>query len=324
MRIMVLFTLATLCIGACASPPTPALPHERLHAVLYHQHAAEYRALCRQVFSSATERLSAALADPQWSADPTQTTEAGTLPPAVILDIDETVLDNTPLFGRLILDDTDFDLKEWNRWVVRAEAGTVPGAAEFIAAAQAAGVTVFFITNRDARLEGYTRINLARRGIVLDPGTDTLLALGERPEWTADKQSRRAFVAQRYRILLNIGDDLGDFVSVSTLDREGRLKVIHEHASFWGVRWFMLPNPIYGSWLDTILRSGDRTGDLLTRKRAAVIGAPHTSDEEMHRLMQQPIPPFPHQTNDTIIPPAHQPPSEAPQPPAEETNTPSQ
>ncbi len=303
----------SLIFTACASQPAPLRPHDRLHAVLYQQHSAEYQALCLQVFRNATEHLAAALKDPQWSAELSQTGDLNGLPPAVILDIDETVLDNSPYFGQMILNDEEFDLKQWNRWVVSARAGLVPGAGEFIMAAQAAGITVFLVTNRDARLEGYTRLNLQRRGITLDSNLDTVLSLNERPDWTADKQSRRAFIAKTHRILLLIGDDLGDFVSVSRLDKDARRRQILERAAFWGARWFALPNPIYGSWLDTIVREARSAEDLLARKRAAVTATPPISEEEMRKLMEQPLPPFPRQQEgETVIVPSQR--EEAPAP----------
>ncbi len=301
MKLTISILVTSLVFAACASQPLPPKPHDRLHAVLYQQHSAEYRAVCLQVFQSAVEHLAAALQDPQWSAETSQTGDLRSLPPAVILDIDETVLDNSPYFGQMILGDEDFDLKQWNRWVVSARAELIPGAKEFIMAAQAAGITVFLVTNRDARLEGYTRLNLQRLGITLDPNLDTVLSLNERPDWTADKQSRRSFIARTHRILLLIGDDLGDFVSVSGMEKETRKQLIVKHASFWGTRWFALPNANYGSWLDVIVKGARDKEDLLARKRAAIIAAPLVSEEEMRALMTQPVPPFPHQQEGEII-----------------------
>jgi len=281
-------------IVSCASQ-TRQYSHERLFATLYVQQSAEYHAICRQIFRVAVERLSEALADPQWSAYPSQAGDLSLLPPAVILDIDETVLDNSLYFGQLIQHSADFDLKQWNRWVVRAKAPIVPGADEFITAAQKAGVTVFFVTNRDWRLEGYTRLNLQRLGIVLDPHNDTVLSLNEVPGWGNDKESRRAFIAQRYRILLSIGDNLSDFVSLDGLDTESRRKVVERHNHFWGTRWFVLPNPMYGLWLDAFTKDSPDRRAVLRRAYEAVHAAPVVTDEEMRSLMAQPIPEFPRQ-----------------------------
>ena len=69
----------------------------------------------------------------------------------------------------------------------------------------------------------------------------------ERPEWTRDKSSRRRFVAKDYRVLLLIGDDFNDFVPAETSLLQ-RTALMQRHRDQWGVSWFALPNPQYGSW----------------------------------------------------------------------------
>ena len=77
-----------------------------------------------------------------------------------------------------------------------------------------------------------------------------LLLLDERPGWDEHKTHRRSYLAQRFRILLVIGDDLGDFVAGvrSDVTPEQRLERMYRNADLWGSRWFILPNPVYGSW----------------------------------------------------------------------------
>ncbi len=326
-------TLFLLCLAAalfsaaCESAPVRRHTHERLHSTLYLQRSAEYPALCRQVYRAAAEKLDAALKDPQWSALEGQTGTPAALPPAVVIDLDETVFDNSPYYAQVVRKDADFDLKQWNRWVVRAEAQLLPGAAEFIAAAQKAGVAVYFITNRDARLEGFTRLNLERRGIALDPKVDTLLMLGETPDWKHDKSSRRSFVALTHRILLLIGDDLNDFAAIGGLDEQQRKAVVARTAAYWGDRWFILPNPGYGNWTDDIVKNILDDQAQLDRKYDALRPAPDVSSEEMTELMKVPVPLFPIQLYIEAFslpakpqPPATPPPEE--QTPPEENKTP--
>ncbi|HOW50736.1 MAG TPA: HAD family acid phosphatase [bacterium] len=285
-RSLFLLCLAALFFSvACESAPVRRHTHERLHSTLYLQRSAEYQATCLQTYRTATDRLEAALKDPAWTAETAQTGDIAALPPAVILDIDETVLDNAPYYGQVVRKDEDFDLKQWNRWVVRAEAELIAGAGEFIAAAQKAGVAVYLVTNRDARFEAFTRLNLQRRGISLDPQTDTLLMLRERPEWKADKRTRRAFIAQTHRILMLVGDNLNDFTSIEGLDEAARKQVVTAAAAQWSSRWFAIPNPGYGNWIDDITGDARTDEDILNRKYAAIRASTEISDEQMRELM---------------------------------------
>lgn len=248
--------LLGVAFGACATAggaPRASSTLEGLNATLWVQSSVEYRALAMQAYATATRALSRALADSTWTAALEQTAGFGGLPPAVIVDVDETVLDNGDYQGRLLEDGASYAADTWAAWVAERSADAVPGALEFTRAAARAGVTVFYVTNRDAPLETDTRANLARLGFPLAEGRrDVLLARGERPEWGSDKSSRRAHVARSYRILLLAGDDLGDFVETGATPA-AREDALERHADRWGERWIVLPNPMYGSWERTLL-----------------------------------------------------------------------
>ena len=239
-----------------AAPATAAVPavadpaaHDLLFAVLWTQTAAEYQALSRQVFSSAERALDEALGTPSQSAGVEQTAGFESLPPAVIVDIDETVLDNSPFEARLIREGGSFNPDLWAGWVSEASAEAVPGSVEFARHAADRGVTVFYVSNRDAPGEEATRRNLREKGFPLAEDVDVVLLRGERPEWsTSEKTSRRSSVAAHYRILLLLGDDLGDFVPNARVTRAERESIVERYDSWWGTRWFVLPNPMYGSW----------------------------------------------------------------------------
>ena len=234
-----------------------AANHENLNATLWTQTAVEHDAICLQAFRQARESLDRALKDKRWTAALEQTGNYRKLPPAVVLDIDETVVDNSGMEARAALADSDFTTELWDQWVSESAAGALPGAVEFTQYARSRGVTVFFITNRDAKHEEATRKNLARLGFPLDPAkggpADTLLTRGERPEWTSDKGTRRAEVASRYRILLLLGDDFGDFVSNVRVPVEQRRAIYQRERERWGRQWIVLPNPMYGSWEAAVL-----------------------------------------------------------------------
>ena len=235
--------------------------------MLWQQTSAEYRALALAAFSRARIELDRALADRAATAALEQQGDPGELPPAVIADVDETLLDNSAYEADRIRAGGRYEAVSWNAWVQRAEARAVPGAVEFARHAAERGVTLFYVTNRAAILEEKTRENLAAVGFPLAPDRDTVLMPGERPEWTSEKASRRAEVARSYRILLLIGDDLGDFVTGARARPEERVALAERYAPRWQTDWILLPNPYYGSW-----------------ERALVDNRRDLSDEEILRL----------------------------------------
>ncbi len=222
---------------------------ELLNSVLWMQTAGEWRALTRQTYRQGERMLDAALEDPTWTAALEQAEDASELPPAVILDVDETVLDNSAFEARLITQDATFQTDAWNEWCRLEQALPIPGAVEFTQYAAERGVTVFYLTNRRHEVEEATRRNLEKHGFPLDPDEDTLYTRAEREEWdVSDKSGRRAEIASRYRVLLLFGDDLNDFVTGSRASLEERNALVEEHDGYWGNRWFVLPNPAYGGW----------------------------------------------------------------------------
>ena len=249
-------TCAAMSAIALAAEPEEPIGRESLHATLWMQVAPEYRASALQVYRSAAERI-AAPAPGSAALEQSQVADEllARLPTAVVMDLDETVLDNTVYQARLLRDHAIYNAKSWGEWVGAGEAEAVPGAREFIARARSLGHTVFYITNRDCTAppptaadpcpaKTSTMKNLVALGI--DPAADParMLLRGERPEWNNSlKTLRRAFIAASYRIVALVGDDLGDFVDPLTFagDRE-RLE------PRFGRSWFVLPNPIYGSW----------------------------------------------------------------------------
>ena len=244
------------CTVAIAVEPEEPIGRESLHSTLWMQIAPEYRANVLQVYQLAGERIAA----PSTGSAATEQAQVAPdvlakLPTAVILDLDETVLDNTVYQARLIRDHAIYNATSWGAWVGAGEADALPGAREFIAKARALGHTVFYISNRDCSAppptatdpcpaKTATMKNLVALGIddKMDPAH--LLLRGEKPEWNkSNKSSRRAFIAANYRIVALVGDDMGDFIDpvVFAADRE-RLE------PRFGTHWFVLPNPIYGSW----------------------------------------------------------------------------
>ena len=127
-------------------------------------------------------------------------------------------------------------------------AKAVPGAVDFTRAAAAKGVKVFYVTNRDAVTEVGTARNLRALGFPMGGNVDTLLTKGEQDDWGSAKATRWAVVAKDYRILLMLGDNLGDFTDSYKGSPAERQAVYEANADKWGREWIALPNPGYGSW----------------------------------------------------------------------------
>ena len=249
-----LVAVVLLVTLGCAAPriaqqaPDPPAS-DLLNAVLWMQRSVEYKASALTAFALARIRLDQALADPNWTGAPKE--QAGayqSLPPAVILDIDETILDNSGYQAWMALKGTTFDPKTWNAYVNTVTSLPIPGALEFAQYADSKGVKVFYVTNRTAEEEPATRKNLEKFGFPMGGNADTMLMTRKQPDWGSAKGTRRAHVARNYRVLLNVGDNFGDFVDEFRGNEAERLKVLEQHKDRWGREWIMIANPSYGSF----------------------------------------------------------------------------
>ena len=249
--------LAILALIAALGSSAPALAQQApdppasdlLNAVLWMQRSVEFKASALTAFALARIRLDQALADPSWTGAPKE--QAGayqSFPTAVILDIDETILDNSGYQAWMALKGTTFDAKTWNAYVNTVASPPIPGALEFARYADAKGVKVFYISNRAAEEEPATRKNLERFGFPMGGKVDTMLMARKQPHWGSAKGTRRAHVARSYRVLLNVGDNFGDFVDEYRGTEAERLKVLEQHKDRWGREWIMIANPAYGSF----------------------------------------------------------------------------
>jgi 5'-nucleotidase (lipoprotein e(P4) family) len=220
-----------------------------LLAALWTQRSVEYKANALTVFALARIRLDEALADKGWTAAPAeQTGNYQALPPAVILDIDETLLDNSKYQVWMMKSDQTFSTKTWNEFCAAQISTAVPGALEFVKYADSKGVKIFYITNRAAETEKDTRENMQKLGFPLGGNVDTFLMQNEKPGWGSAKSTRRAEVTKDYRVLLNIGDNFGDFDDRYRSSEADRLKAYEADMAYWGKQWLMIANPTYGSF----------------------------------------------------------------------------
>jgi 5'-nucleotidase (lipoprotein e(P4) family) len=247
-------------------------------AVAWMQRSAEYRAACLQAFRSAEATLASAIENPTWTACLEQGDRATwqALPPAVVVDVDETMLDNSAFAARNVQAGQVFTPASWAAWVKEQQALPVPGALAYAHAAQGLGARVVYVTNRKADAptgdpagtqESDTRANLKRLGfpIVEADGEDVVLTAGE----YGDKAARRAKVAEGFRIVQIVGDNLGDFAPgtersrqpdetpatvalAAALAERNRGATADAFAAWWGERWILIPNPGYGGFEDLL------------------------------------------------------------------------
>lgn len=274
------FTAPMGADGKPASAPAtakPAKPNDNLNAVLWMQTSAEYGAVCETIYRAATAQLDAALADkerdalvPEERGDTPDERRAAGLPPAVIMDVDETVLDNSPYQARLIANGKEYNDVSWDAWVAEKKAQPLPGVVAFAQAAAARGITVLYLSNRDEHLQAATIANLKAVGLpVQDDGV--FLGLGtfvkDCEQNGSEKNCRRRLAGQNYRVLMQFGDQLGDFVQVLANAPKDRGQLAGKYRDWFGQRWWMLPNPSYGSWEPALFNNA--WDQPLAKRRAA-------------------------------------------------------
>lgn len=211
----------------------------QLLATLFTQASAEYRALCYQSFRAARYALQADLDSPDHEKRR-----------AVVLDIDETVLDNSPYQAACITQGISYP-QCWDEWCMQAIAEPVPGVTDFISFARMNHVEVFFITNRKEHLYDATLKNLAAIGIKNIDQDHLLMRIGEN-----SKEPRRYIVRDKFHISLLIGDNLADFSSIfeglSTLERAAATDSLR---NYFGERYIILPNTMYGDWTSAMYKN---------------------------------------------------------------------
>jgi acid phosphatase len=240
---------------AIAESPPPANPfpiQATLGANIYLQTSAEYRACCLQIYKTAELRLASILehAKPKLEA------------PAVVMDLDETVFDNSAFETWLLRNGLEYSDERWAIYErgYPQDVTLIPGAKAFIDKATSLGVAVVFISNRMETYRTSTEAALANLGIAGVGISDRLYL---KPQGgSGDKASRRELADSRYNVVLYFGDNLRDFSEAFTArslpkdaptsafldaikDRQQRVDAAAMH---WGIDWFVIPNPVYGEW----------------------------------------------------------------------------
>ena len=242
-----------MLLSNCASQTAPPGAHESTNATLWSLTAPEFAASTTQAYRAAASSLDLALADSHWTAALEQEGDYTDLPPAILMDIDQTVLDNSRYNARIITQYDEYSQETFTRWCKDTAAPAIPGAREFVDYAVKNGVTVIYYSRRLESLRNCTTENMEALGFSLPDQKYLLLNNGQ----PATKKSQlRTELSSQFRILLLVGDDLEDFVSGSRTDTAGRMALFSRHTNRWGKEWIILPNPMYGAW-DTSLHKHD-------------------------------------------------------------------
>lgn len=252
-KMLVLGVLAAvLSLGSARAQETPP-QSDLLLATLWTQRSVEFKGNALTVYALARYRLDEALADKKWTAAPAEQKDGyETLPPAIVFDVDETLIDNSHYQVWMMRNNQSFSTKSWNQFCAAQISTAIPGAVEFAKHAESKGVKLFYVTNRGIETKDDTRKNMEKLGFpVNDKGggnIDTFLMQNEKPDWGSAKGTRRAAIAKDHRILLNFGDNFGDFDDRYRSTEAGRLKAFEDNRARWGREWLVVANPTYGSF----------------------------------------------------------------------------
>jgi 5'-nucleotidase (lipoprotein e(P4) family) len=209
-----------------------------LMSVSWYQNSGEMQALCYQAFNIARLRFDEAVKN-----------NTANKPLAVVVDIDETMLNNSPYETYVITKGEDRN--GWISWTDKSAAKALPGAVEFARYVQQQHAEMFYITNRDDHERTATLKNLVKEGFPfadeshLLTRSDTAYSNGN----TSSKAGRRAKVSSTHEIVLLLGDNLNDFSELfEDRQTDNGKAAVEENREQFGKRFIVLPNPMYGAW----------------------------------------------------------------------------
>ena len=212
----------------------------KMYAVLYQQRAAEYRALCYQAFNVAKYQLEKRVKE-----------KKGAKKLSVVVDIDETMLDNSPYEARNIVQGKSYP-EGWDEWVKEGSAEAVPGAIDFMIFAKSLGVEVFYVSNRKEKNFDITLKNLQKLGFPFAQGDHLFLKRD-----TSSKKARRERVEEHTEIVMLIGDNLADFSEIyENAGMQERKDITDRFSEKFGSKFIVLPNASYGDWINVIEGTG--------------------------------------------------------------------
>ena len=210
--------------------------------LLWMRTSAEYRALVYQGYNVAMNAVKMAVTDPSHQRKPL----------AIVLDADETVVDNTKLMGESIVNGNGrFDAPWWRQAVHQGKSQAMPGAVEFLNEVHKQGVEIFYVSNRYAPVNlDVTIQNFKELGFPSVDKDHVLLF-----EKDSDKQPRFDMIAKKYYVVVYMGDNAGDFpIGTKGKTLAERNAIIDNHKEDFGTTFVVFPNPAYGSWVSALAK----------------------------------------------------------------------
>lgn len=210
--------------------------------LLWMRTSAEYRALAYQGYNVAMNAVKMAVTDPSHQRKPL----------AIVLDADETVVDNTKLMGESIVNGNGrFDAPWWRQAVHQGKSQAMPGAVEFLNEVHKQGVEIFYVSNRYAPVNlDVTIQNFKELGFPSIDKDHVLLF-----EKDSDKQPRFDMIAKKYYVVVYMGDNAGDFpIGTKGKTLAERNGIIDAHKEDFGTTFVVFPNPAYGSWVSALAK----------------------------------------------------------------------
>jgi 5'-nucleotidase (lipoprotein e(P4) family) len=245
-------------LTARAAQPAQADNEYQTGAVLWQQSSAEARALQYQAYALARLMLDRDL----------RVNARLKRQRAVVVDVDETVLDNSAPQAALVINRQAFTPAGWTDWCNRAKAPAIAGAVEFLRYAATRHVRVFYVTNRRDAEKAGTITNLKQLGFP-DVSDETVVVRTD----VSSKEPRRQKISERYRIVLLCGDNLADFSNVfEGKTTEERAAAVDAARQKFGAQFIVLPNPMYGDWENAIYGYDSRLSEQekAARRKAAL------------------------------------------------------
>ncbi len=171
-------------------------------------------------------------------------------PAAVVLDIDETVLDNSPFQANLVLKNELYTSELWKKWTDLAIAEAVPGAIDFLQYAKSLGVEIVYVSNRKNHEKDSTIKNMEKLGFPEIKPDNRIFREEGKP---GGKKERRQKVEEKYNIILFIGDNLADFnekYDERNNSNNYGFEAVDNESEIFGQKYIIIPNPMYGNWDD--------------------------------------------------------------------------
>lgn len=223
----------TACTQHAQTNGEEKLQQQALLGVNWVQESGEYQALAYQAFNTAKVAFDQAKVSKGKKK-------------AVVVDLDETMMDNSAYAAWQIQNNKAFDGKDWTRWVEARQTQAIAGAVEFNNYVNSHKGKMFYVSNRKDQGEKAGTLDDMKTLGFQGVSEDTLYLKKEK----SSKSARFAEIEKLgYEIVLYIGDNLNDFGDATyKKSNADRRAFVDANSKQFGKKFIVLPNPNYGDW----------------------------------------------------------------------------